>query len=309
MSPIPQVTVVIPTIGRPDLAMRAIRTALDQTMSDLEAIVVVDGDDPETIRRVSSLADERLKIIINPGSLGAAMARNIGAKSATGRWIAFLDDDDEWSLCKLERQLSFVNNQESTDVIVTCLTEVVSPWGRSIRPKTIYDNKIALSEWLFDRRTFAGGESFIQTSSLLIPRVVFDQFRFRSAVEHDEWDLLFRATRAGLKIVTVPEVLVRYFIDDQRNSLTKSHKLDHTLDWINQERDALTPKAYSGYCLTVAVQLAKREGKFSDFFRLLWLAFRHGAPTFRQLNIYLAVWLLPRSAAQTIRRTFVRRYG
>src|ERR1700751_2262277 len=152
MSPIPQVSVVIPTIGRPDLAMRAIRTALDQTMSDLEAIVVVDGDDPETIRRVSSLADERLKIIINPGSLGAAMARNIGAKSATGRWIAFLDDDDEWSLCKLERQLSFVNNQESKDVIVTCLTEVVSPWGRSIRPKTIYHNKIALSEWLFDRR-------------------------------------------------------------------------------------------------------------------------------------------------------------
>ena len=57
----PQISVIIPTKGRPDLLMRAVGSALGQTLSDLEVIVVVDGDDPETIVRLGSVADRRLK--------------------------------------------------------------------------------------------------------------------------------------------------------------------------------------------------------------------------------------------------------
>jgi hypothetical protein len=159
-----------------------------------------------------------------------------------------------------------------------------------------------LSEWLFDRRTFAGGETFIQTSSLLMPKPLFDKYQFRSPMEHDEWDMLFRATKGGTEIITVPEVLVRYYTGDERMSLSKSHKLELALDWINTERETFTPKAYSGFCLTVAAQHAKRGGAIGDFVHLLWLAFRYGAPTAMQLLVYLAVWVVPQSAGREFRR-------
>jgi GT2 family glycosyltransferase len=41
----PLVTVVIPTINRPHLVQRAVQSALDQTLTDIEVIVVVDGPD------------------------------------------------------------------------------------------------------------------------------------------------------------------------------------------------------------------------------------------------------------------------
>ena len=303
----PQISVIIPTKGRPDLLMRAVGSALGQTLSDLEVIVVVDGDDPETIVRLGSVADRRLNIIVNQTSLGAAMARNVGAQSAVGQWLAFLDDDDEWSPKKLEEQLSLVRSDD-INVIVTCLTQIVTPFGQSIRPKKIYDNSGALSEWLFDRRTLAGGEGFIQTSSLVMPKSLFDKFQFRpSAGEHDDWDLLLRAASVGAKIITAPESLVRCYIEEQRARLTGSYKLEQSLEWAKASKGIITPRAYSGFCLTVAAQRARMRGRIDDFIRLLWLACWYGAPTAMQLLIYFGIWLLPVSVRRKIGRFAVAR--
>lgn len=235
------------------------------------------------------------------------MARNVGARSAVGRWLAFLDDDDEWSLKKLENQLSLVC-ADDTDVIVTCLTQFITPFGQSIRPQKIYDNSVALSEWLFDRRTLAGGESFIQTSSLVMPKPLFDKFQFRPAAgEHDDWDILLRAASDGAKIVTAPESLVRCYMEEQRTRVTGSHNLEQSLEWAKASKAIITPRAYSGFCLTVVAQRARMRGRVDDFIRLLWLACRYGAPTAMQLLIYFAIWLLPVSARRKIRGFAVTR--
>ena len=92
------VSAVIPTRGRPELLRRAVRSALAQTLRDIEVVVVIDGPDPVTHGVLQELAqqDSRLRVLALPSSVGGSDARNRGVDAAAGEWIAFLDDDDEW---------------------------------------------------------------------------------------------------------------------------------------------------------------------------------------------------------------------
>src|ERR1700722_5095606 len=107
-----KVSALIPTRNRPELVARAVRSALAQTYTDLEVIVVIDGFDPTTEKILKQFEDERLKVINLEETVGAAQSRNIGAESATGDWISFLDDDDEWvpekTTLQMERAIASV---------------------------------------------------------------------------------------------------------------------------------------------------------------------------------------------------------
>ncbi|MBA6358148.1 glycosyltransferase [Colwellia sp. BRX8-3] len=54
------------------------------------------------------LPDKRCKLIELDSNVGAAKARNIGLKSAKGRFVAFLDSDDLWEPSKLEIQIKYM---------------------------------------------------------------------------------------------------------------------------------------------------------------------------------------------------------
>lgn len=98
----PLVTIVITTRDRPELLKRAVASALAQTLGGLEVIVVDDGSvEPVQL----AFMDKRLKLIRNVSPGGPCAARNIGLKAAKGRWITFLDDDDELLPHMLETSL------------------------------------------------------------------------------------------------------------------------------------------------------------------------------------------------------------
>src|SRR6476661_6720221 len=82
----PLVSVVIPTLNRPTLLLRAINSVLRQSYQAFEVIVVVDRPDPDTVDAVQSVNDPRVRLIRNPYSLTAAGARNGGADQAMGEW-------------------------------------------------------------------------------------------------------------------------------------------------------------------------------------------------------------------------------
>jgi glycosyltransferase involved in cell wall biosynthesis len=126
------VSVVIPTRDRPKLLLRAIDSVLNQTHQEIEVIVVVDRPDPDTVFAVQSVGDPRLKLIVNTYSWTGAGARNAGADRATGEWIAFLDDDDEWLPNKLETQIAFASGR--APALVSCLSRIVTPTATYIAP-------------------------------------------------------------------------------------------------------------------------------------------------------------------------------
>ncbi len=89
------ISVIIPLYNKAAFITETIRSVLQQTYSDFELIVVNDGstDDSKTV--VSSITDDRLKLISIPNS-GVSIARNTGIENAKFPWVAFLDGDDWW---------------------------------------------------------------------------------------------------------------------------------------------------------------------------------------------------------------------
>ncbi|MBO0725797.1 MAG: glycosyltransferase family 2 protein, partial [Blastocatellia bacterium] len=90
----PSVSVIMPTFNRADTISRAIRSVQAQTFDDWELIVVDDGSTDNTVAMIEG-CDARLKLIRQENQ-GTAGARNAGLRASAGRYIAFLDSDDEW---------------------------------------------------------------------------------------------------------------------------------------------------------------------------------------------------------------------
>jgi glycosyltransferase involved in cell wall biosynthesis len=94
----PLFSVIVPTYDRPELLAEAVASVLDQTIGDLECIVVDDGG----TLAPQLPADPRIRVIRRATSGGAAAARNAGLDGARGRYVAFLDDDDVYMANRLE---------------------------------------------------------------------------------------------------------------------------------------------------------------------------------------------------------------
>ena len=101
----PDISVVIPAYNRATTIARALNSVLAQTFQDLEVIVVDDGSTDHTSEVIQQIGDARVEIIRHTRNQGAAEARNTGMKAAGGKYIAWLDSDDEWLPDKLQVQL------------------------------------------------------------------------------------------------------------------------------------------------------------------------------------------------------------
>jgi glycosyltransferase involved in cell wall biosynthesis len=104
---VPRVSAVIPAYNAARTIGQTIESALHQTVTDLEVIVVDDGSTDDTRLVVEQFRDPRVKLFSQANS-GVAAARNTGIVHASGVWVAFLDADDIWLPHKLERQLELM---------------------------------------------------------------------------------------------------------------------------------------------------------------------------------------------------------
>ncbi|HEY6617951.1 MAG: glycosyltransferase family 2 protein [Xanthobacteraceae bacterium] len=298
------ISIIVPTANRPQLVTRAVKSALAQSLTNIEVVIVIDGPDPETTQALNAIADSRLRLIQNARPGGSAEARNVGVTAAQGEWVAFLDDDDEWLKDKLELQLAVTSPNKF--VIVSCLNYVVTSLQRYIWPRRVYDNACPLDEYLFDRRSWFRGGVMLQCSSLLMPRQLCLELMFRPI--HDDWDMLLRAAKGrGVEIVTVRQPLVIHHTEDGRESLGASFDWRKSLDWADTHRFLFSRRAYAGFCLTVISPQAAKAGDHLAFFVLLYCALRHGSPRPIQLALYLAIWLIPMHQRQKLRSLWYRR--
>lgn len=99
-----RVSVIIPCYNRVQWIPEALRSVLDQSEADLEAIVVDDGSSINITAWADS-DDSRVRFV-RQENRGPAAARNRGIELARGDYIAFLDSDDRFLPGKLEKQLA-----------------------------------------------------------------------------------------------------------------------------------------------------------------------------------------------------------
>lgn len=110
----PTVTAIIPAYNRESHLRVAIESVRHQTFKDWELIIVDDGstDNIGDLARSYAKRDGRIRYVYQK-NMGVAKARNSGILMARGRYIAFLDDDDQWLPEKLEAQIAIMEADPS----------------------------------------------------------------------------------------------------------------------------------------------------------------------------------------------------
>ncbi len=92
------ISVVIPLYNKAHTIVNTLNTVMCQTYRDFEVIIVNDGSTDDGVDVIEkNFNDSRIRIF-NQKNVGVSVARNIGIKIAKGKWIAFLDADDEWHI-------------------------------------------------------------------------------------------------------------------------------------------------------------------------------------------------------------------
>ena len=195
-----QVACIVPTYKRPAQLLNAVESILNQTYSDFVAIVIDDGAGLPALP-----PDPRLTAISLSRNLGAAgIVRNVGIRTSTSRYIAFLDDDNTWRSDHLSHCVAAL--EAGADLVYTAVARR-TPSGR----------ELDILSAPFDRRAFMQ-ESWIDTSGIAIRRsskVHFSRLpRGRNTIPGEDWEFVFRLSR-GAHVVHIPEVTVDYLVNPE----------------------------------------------------------------------------------------------
>ena len=279
--PLSLVSVVIPTRNRVTLLKRAVASAREQTYRNLEIIVVIDGPDDDTAQYLASLDDERIRVVALPQSVGGSDARNAGVSAGSGRWVAFLDDDDEWLEDKIARQVELVEREGDEWSVIACKVIGRYPHEDYIWPRRTPGPFEPLCEYLFNRRSLFRGEGQLQTSMLLVSRAMMLQLPFSSGLKkHQDTDWYVRAgSLPGCRILFVDDPLAIWYLGEARDSIVRSFDWERSWRWLLSVESLLTRRAFAGFIATQLIGEATAQGCASDAAPfLLRQMFRRGRP-------------------------------
>jgi glycosyltransferase involved in cell wall biosynthesis len=202
----PLATIVIPTRDRPHLLERAVRSALTQTVEDVQVVVVDDGS-AEPVRL--GLRDPRLLVVRNHRALGASAARNAGLRAAEGAWVTFTDDDDELLPDMVRTSLEAAERSTlPRPVAVLSAHEVVDGDGRLLetrRPTTVARQAPPYPE--------APDDGFVQDANTLFApvEVLRDMGGWDEAIKGWEMDDLLIRLVQRCSIQGAPQITYRRF--------------------------------------------------------------------------------------------------
>ena len=207
------VSVVIVTYKRNySIVRNAILSVLAQSYDSLEIVVVDDNDEQSVsgeIERGLHEFDGRVKYICYKGNRGACFARNYGAENTSGKYIAFLDDDDVWYPNKIERQVNFLNSENCDLVGCDACHVTIAKDGSYIKrvEKKRYDHSIVDYQDLLSRN-IPGGCSY----PLMLRESFNKAGRFKEQLPaSQDYDLWLRIGLIG-KIGHINECLLDYNI-------------------------------------------------------------------------------------------------
>lgn len=190
-SSMPSVSVVIPAYNSAGCIRRAIDSALAQTATPIEIIVVDDGSKDDTAEVVGTYPEPVRLVRQENGGPGAA--RNHGVRVARGEWIGLLDADDAWLPHKLVTQLELTKDPKAGVVHAA----VVSGATQDIPERATFERLWA--------------RNVVKTSTVLVRKSAFEEVggfdEDRALIGVEDYNLWLRLARAGWEIIYCPEVV------------------------------------------------------------------------------------------------------
>lgn len=184
----PKVSAIITTFNRADYLKKAIESVLNQTFTDFELLILDNSSTDNTESVVKSLGDNRLRYIKHK-PLGISQARNLAVRESTGKFISFLDDDDIWLPCKLEKQLEvFERGDKDLSLVYGGFVKINAAGKKVGIHKPVLRGNI-LRELLWQKDDFTGS-----ASNPMIKKSVIDNLGGydEQVTTGEDWELYLR---------------------------------------------------------------------------------------------------------------------
>ena len=221
-TPLPLVSVILPTRNRADLIVRSIDSVIKQTYTNWELIIWDDGSTDNTKEIIDSYKDPRIRYFYDSNH-GAHYARNQAMVISQGKYIAFLDSDDAWMEDKLLVQIKFMLANPDLDLVFTnfinigiATNETGDGFDQCKNAMTILEKEKVGEDLYIIKKGFLKGltvDNFIATDTVIIRREVIVSYGYfhtdlRSSEDFELW------WRLGLADVymgyTRKTLLIRY---------------------------------------------------------------------------------------------------
>jgi glycosyltransferase involved in cell wall biosynthesis len=203
----PSVSVVVPTRGRPALLRGAVRSILDQDYpGDLEVIVVFDGEEAASLD-VTPPPGRMVRVLANRRTPGPAGARNAGMLAASGSYVAFCDDDDEWMPDKLRWQVEALERHPQARFATSGILLVDGEGGSHPRIRMADRELLSIDDILRTQRTALHQSTYVLRREATLRDVGLLDEAIPAGYGED-YDWLVRAAKMG-PVLAVRRPLVR----------------------------------------------------------------------------------------------------
>ena len=213
------VSVIIPNYNYARYLSKAIDSALNQTYSNLEVVVVTNGSTDNSLDVLKEYGN-KIKLV-DQINLGQSGARNSGLQQAKGDYLAFLDADDYWHATKIEKQISYFNSNVE---LVYCGISRFFETENQLLSHGLPQFRGDCSQYFVTRPgvsiVLSGESTAIFTRSLFEKVGVFDG-ELNSAAG---WDFFRRCSKLT-KFEFVPEPLTYYRVHDSNMSNSSSDNI------------------------------------------------------------------------------------
>ena len=193
----PLVSIVIPVYNGANYMREAIDSALAQTYSNIEIIVVNDGsnDDGKT-REIALSYGDKIRYFEKDNG-GVSTALNLGIQNMRGKYFSWLSHDDVYLPDKVQAEIDALRQAGDMSRVV------YSNWSRLQMPEgkvTEYNATVQYRQEFLETGAFASVFGLISGCTLLIPRMYFAAYggfdeRYRAIQDYKKWFEMFRGKR------------------------------------------------------------------------------------------------------------------
>lgn len=227
----PKISVIVPAYNVEKYIERCLTFLCNQTLDEIEIIVINDGsiDRTEDIVSVFLKFDSRIKLISQSNQKQGA-ARNRGLEIAKGEYISFVDADDWVSIDYFEK-LYLAIKKYNADVAAASIVRETRGRIRNInlyKDFKFYDNKDEICR-LMTKKTL-GATTFLIKSELI------KDLRFEENVFYEDPGYLIRMLLKINTLVCVPDIYYYYF-SNPKSTMKSKHNIAKTIDKINAALD------------------------------------------------------------------------
>jgi glycosyltransferase involved in cell wall biosynthesis len=212
---------VIPAYNTDKYILAAINSALAQKVEGMEVIVVDDGSTDATAEVVTSIRDDRLRLI-RQANRGLAGARNTGVRYSRGKYIAFLDADDVWFPQKIRKQLELLESEANLGFTYTYSAYIDE---RGERSGQLWITSISEPSYLdLIKRNHVMASSVVARKGCVLQAGLFNE-NLRACEDQEFWVRLLYKTKYKARLL--PEVLTGYRVRTDSLTMNFAHQLEN----------------------------------------------------------------------------------